>query len=73
MVSDGYTHWVILQVSANTLVSVAPVYSLAAVYVTATIQETMAVLARGDVAAMPLIGGNLQALRSTLQRHGVVV
>ncbi len=73
MITDGYTHWVILQVAANTLVSVAPVYSLASVYVTATIQETMAVLARGDVAAMPLIGNNLQALRSALQRHGVVV
>lgn len=73
MVSDGYTHWVILQVAANTLVSVAPVYSLASVYVTPTVQETMAVLARGDVAAMPLIGGNLQALRSALQRHGVIV
>lgn len=73
MVSDGYTHWVILQVAANTLVSVAPVYSLAAVYVTPTVQETMAVLARGDVAAMPLIGSNLQALRITLQRHGVIV
>lgn len=73
MITDGYTHWVILQVSANTLVSVAPVYSLASVYVTATIQETMAVLARGDVAAMPLLGNNLQVLRCTLQRHGVVV
>lgn len=73
MVNDGYTHWVILQVAANTLVSVAPVYSLASVYVTPTVQETMAVLARGDVAAMPLIGSNLQALRSALQRHGVIV
>lgn len=73
MVDDGYTHWVILQVAANTLVAVAPVYSLASVYVTPTVQDAMAVLARGDVAAMPLIDGNLQALRCTLQRHGVVV
>lgn len=73
MVSDGYTHWVILQVAANTLVSVAPLSSLASVYVATTVGDAMAVLARGDVAAMPLVGGNLQALRCALQRHGVVV
>lgn len=73
MVSDGYTHWVILQVAANTLVSVAPVASLASVYVAPTVREAVAVLSRGDVAAMPLISDNLQALRAVLQRHGVVV
>lgn len=73
MVSDGYTHWVILQVAANTLVSVAPLSCLASVYVATTVGDAMAVLARGDVAAMPLVGGNLQTLRCALQRHGVVV
>lgn len=72
MVSDGYTHWVILQVAANTLVSVAPLSSLASVYVAQTAGDAMAVLARGDVAALPLVDNNLQVLRRTLQRHGVV-
>lgn len=73
MVSDGYTHWVILQVAANTLVSVAPVYSMTSVYVAPTVSDAMAILSRGDVAAMPLIDNNLLALRCTLQRHGVIV
>lgn len=73
MITDGYTHWVILQVAANTLVSVAPVYSLASVYVAPTVREAMSVLSRGDVAAVPLMGDNLQELRRVLQRHGVVV
>ena len=73
MVSDGYTHWVILQVAANTLVSVAPLYSLASVYVAPSVHDAMSVLSRGDVAAMPLIGDNLQDLRAALQRHGVLV
>lgn len=73
MVSDGYTHWVILQVAANTLVSVAPIYSLASVYVAPTVHDAMSVLSRGDIAAVALIGDNLQELRGKLQRHGVVV
>lgn len=73
MVSDGYTHWVILQVAANTLVSVAPIYSLASVYVAPTVHDAMSVLSRGDIAAVPLIDDNLQELRGKLQRHGVVV
>lgn len=73
MVNDGYTRWLILQVAGNTLVSVAPLSSLASVYVASTVGEAMAVLARGDTAAMPLIDNNLQALRCTLQRPGVVV
>lgn len=73
MVSDGYTHWVILQVAANTLVSVAPVASMTSMYVAPTVREAIRVLSRGDVAAMPLVGDNLQALRGELQRHGVVV
>jgi hypothetical protein len=73
MVSDGCTHWVILQVAGNTLMSVAPVSSLAAVRVTPTVREAVAVLSRGEVAAMPLMGDNLQALRAALMRHQVVV
>lgn len=73
MTTDGYTHWLILQVIANTLVSVAPVAGFEQMYVAPTVPEAVAVLSRGDVAAVPLIGNNLQALRTRLQRHGVVV
>lgn len=73
MVNDGYTHWVILQVAGGALVSVAPLASLASVYVAPTVQEAIKVLGRGDIAAMPLVGDNLQGLRGVLQRHGVVV
>jgi hypothetical protein len=73
MVSDGYTHWVILQVTANTLMSVAPVASMASVYVAPTVREAVAILSRGDVAAMPLVGDNLHDLRLALMRYRVVV
>lgn len=73
MVSDGYTHWVIVQVAANTLVSVAPVASMASVYVAPTVGDAVRVLSRGDVIAMPLVGDNLQGLRTMLRQHGVVV
>lgn len=73
MIGDGYTHWVILQVAGNTLVSVAPASSLASVFVAQTTAEAVKVLGRGDVAALPLVGDNLQALRGALQRAGVVV
>jgi hypothetical protein len=73
MISDGYTHWVILQVAGGALMSVAPLASLASVYVAPTVQEAVAVLSRGEVAAMPLVGDNLQSLRGVLHRHGVVV
>jgi hypothetical protein len=73
MVSDGYTHWVILQVAGGALMSVAPVASMASVYVAPTVQEAVAVLGRGDIAAMPLVADNLQALRGVLHKHGIVV
>lgn len=73
VVSDGYTHWVILQVAGNALMSVAPMSSLAAVYVAPTVAEAVAVLSRGDVAAMPLIADNLRSLCCELQRFGVLV
>lgn len=73
MVNDGYTHWVIVQVAGGALMSVAPLSSLASVYVAPTVQEAVRVLSRGDVAAMPLMGDNLQALRASLARAGVVV
>jgi hypothetical protein len=73
MVSDGYTHWVILQVAGNALMSVAPVASMASVYVAPTVREAVAILSRGDVAAMPLVGDNLHDLRLALMRYRVVV
>lgn len=73
MITDGYTHWVILQVAANTLVSVAPQEGWEQVYVAPTVRKALEVLGRGDTAAMPLVGDNLQALRMLLGRAGVVV
>lgn len=64
MVSDGYTHWVILQVAGGALVSVAPLSSLASVYVAPTVR---------DAVAMPVIGDNLRGLCAELARYGVVV
>lgn len=73
MVSDGYTHWVILQVAGNALVSVAPEPGWEQVYVCPNVRKAVEVLGRGDTAAMPLVGDNLQALRMLLGRAGVVV
>lgn len=73
MVNDGYTHWVILQVAGGALMSVAPMASLASVYVAPTVRDAVAVLSRGDVAAMPLIGDNLRLLCGELARFGVAV
>ncbi len=73
VITDGYTHWVILRVAGNALMSVAPLPGFESVYVAPTVREAVAVLGRGDVMAMPLMGDNLQALRAALQRAGVVV
>ena len=73
MVQDGYTHWVILQVAANTLVSVAPMAGFESVYMAPTVREAVAVLSSGNVAAMPLIGDNLHGLCNELRRFGVMV
>lgn len=73
MVNDGYTHWVIVRVAGGALVSVAPLAGFESVYVATTVEDAVVVLLRGDVAALPLVGDYLQALRMALQRHGVVV
>lgn len=73
MTNDTHTLWVIVQVDANCLVSMPPVYGDQLVHVAPTVAMAMRALSRGELVAMPITGGQLESLKTALRSAGVLV
>jgi hypothetical protein len=71
--SDAYTRWVILRVVGGQLVSLMPTARYDAVFVAPTVENALRVLGRGDLVAMPVSNGQMDALLTALKRADVQV
>lgn len=66
-------HWVIVQVQGGQLVSLAPLAGDVQVCVAPGVKAALRALAGGEMVAMPVANGQMEALLTALGRAGVTV